>query len=103
MSSCLPLIFMALTTFLIRSGSPFQTPKSDSVADLLAADEIEKAEGALDKQARSAETVAFRGEIAFRRGDFSQADALYHESLRLNDKTARAHFGLGKLALAKMK
>src|SRR5262249_1368687 len=66
-------------------------------------DDIEKAEAILDKEPRTAESVAFRGEIAFRRGSFADADNLYRESLRLNDNTARAHFGLGKLALAKMK
>src|SRR5262249_5656791 len=83
--------------------SAFQASKSDSVADLLLSDDIEQAEAVLDKEPRTAESVAFRGEIAFRRGNFTDADSLYRESLRLNDNTARAHFGLGKLALAKMK
>src|SRR6185369_14733630 len=103
MSSCLPLIFMALTSFLVLPGGPFQTAKTDSVADLLQADEVDKAEALLDKQPRNAASVAFRGKIDFRRGDFAGAESLYRESLRMDEKTSRAHFGLGKLALAKLK
>jgi len=103
MSSWLPLIFMALTSFLVLPGSALQGSKSDSVADLLLSDEIDKAEAALNKLARSAETVAFQGEIAFRRGDFVTAERLYRESVRMDEKSARGHFGLGKLALAKLK
>src|SRR5437762_6305424 len=103
MSSCLPLIFMALTSFLVLPRSGFQGGNSDSVADLLLADEVEKAEALLDKQPRNAESVAFRGEIEFRRGNFDRADAFYRESLRIDARSGRAHFGLGKLALAKLK
>src|SRR5215475_11033726 len=99
MSSRLPLIFMALTSFWFLSKTGFQA-KSESVADLLLSDEIEKAEALLDNEPRTAESVAFRGEIEFRRGNFATAENLYRESLRLNESTARAHFGLGKLALA---
>src|SRR5437588_5661965 len=103
MSSCLPLIFMALTSFWALPPSGFQGAKSDSAADLLLSDEIEKAEALLDNQTRNAESVAFRGEIEFRRGDFAKAETLYRESLRMDEKTARGHYGLGKLALAKLK
>src|SRR5436190_14821418 len=102
MSSCLPLIFMALTSFWVLPKGGFQTTKADSVADFLLSDEIEKAEALLDKQPRTAESVAFRGEIEFRRGDFAKAESLYREALRLNEKTAYGHFGLGKLALGKL-
>src|SRR5215472_16172282 len=101
MSSCLPLILMALTAFWVLPKGGFQGTKPDSVADLLLSDQIDKAEALLDKQPRTAESVAFRGEIEFRKGDFVKAESLYREALQMDDKTARAHFGLGKLALAK--
>jgi predicted aspartyl protease len=93
---------MALTSFWTLPKGGFQVTKTDSVADFLLSDEIEKAEALLDKQPETAEALAFRGEIQFRRGDFSKADSLYRQAIRLNDKTAYAHFGLGKLALAKL-
>src|SRR5262249_22033948 len=77
--------------------------KPASVAELLLNDEIDKAEALLDQQPASPAAVAYRGEIAYRRGDFSGADQLYREAIRLDNKTARAHFGLGKLALARLK
>ena len=103
MSSCLPLIFMALTSFWMLPKGGFQAPKSDSVADLLLADDVDKAEALLAQQPKTADTIAFQGEIEFRRGNFDKAESLYRESLRMDDKTGRAHFGLGKLALAKLK
>src|SRR3954469_790525 len=103
MSSCLPLIFMALTSFWALPPGGFQATRPDSVADLLLSDEIGKAEALLNQQPRNAASVAFRGEIEFRRGDFGKADSLYRESLGMDEKTARAHFGIGKLALAKLK
>src|SRR5580698_2661563 len=101
MSSCLPLILMALTAFWVLPGGR-QTAKPDSVAHLLLLDEVDKAEALLNTQPRNAESVAFQGEIEFRRGDFTKAETLYRESIRMDDKTARAHFGLGKLALSKL-
>ena len=103
MSSCLPLIFMALTSFWALPRSSFQGSSSESVADLLLADEVEKAEALLDKQTHNAESVALRGEIEFRRGNFDRAEALYRDSLRMDERSGRAHFGLGKLALSKLK
>jgi predicted aspartyl protease len=47
--------------------------------------------------------MAFQGEVEYRRGRFEQAETLYRSALRSDDRTARAHFGLGKLALARMK
>ncbi|MBI4472462.1 MAG: aspartyl protease family protein [Acidobacteria bacterium] len=73
------------------------------MADLLLKDEFEQAEALLDKQARTAESVAFRGEVEFRKGNFDKAGALYNEALRMDSGTARAHFGLGKLSMAKVK
>ena len=103
MSSGQMLILMALSSFLVLPGEPFQTPKPPSAADLLVADEVDKAEAFLSTQTRSAETIALQGEVAFRRGDFAKADTLYKEALRMDDKSARAHFGIGKLALTKLK
>jgi predicted aspartyl protease len=102
MSSCLPLILMALTSLWMLPGSRFQAPQTGSVADLLLADEVDQAEALLDKQPSSPESIAFRGEIQFRRGNFGKAETLYREALRADEKTARAHFGLGKLAMAKL-
>jgi tetratricopeptide (TPR) repeat protein len=94
---------MALTSFLFVPRGGFQGSDSTSIDALLLADEIEKAEALLDTRPRSAESISFRGEIAFRRGFFTQADALYREALGLDEKTARAHFGLGKLAFSRLK
>src|SRR6266446_1862105 len=74
-----------------------------SVADLLTRDEVQQAEALLDKQPRTAESVALRGEIEYRKGNFDRAVALYKEALGMNAKTARAHYGLGKLAIGKLK
>src|SRR5207245_3210989 len=74
-----------------------------SVADLLTRDEVQQAEALLDKQPRTAESVALRGEIEYRKGNFDRAGALYKEALVMNAKTARAHYGLGKLAIGKLK
>ena len=73
------------------------------MAHLLLLDEVEKAETLLNSEAKSAESVALRGEIEFRRGDFAKAESFYREALGMDEKTARAHFGLGKLALSKLK
>jgi len=96
------LTVSALTSLSIVSGSG-QTPSSPSIADLLLKDEIQQAEAQLEKQPRTAQNAAFRGEIEFRRGHFEQAADLYREALKVDSKNARAHFGLGKLALAKLK
>src|SRR5436190_2420521 len=93
------LVLMALGTFLVVPASG-QNP---SVGDLLIRDEIQEAENILNKQPKTATNVAFRGEIEFRRGHFDQADALYREAVKMDAKNARGHFGLGKLALARVK
>jgi len=107
MSSCpvIRIALMALTSLLVLPGNSCalaQTAKPDSVADLLLKDDIRQAEALLDKEPRTAASVAFRGEIEFRRGNFDRADALYKEALKMDSKTARAHFVLGKLALGKV-
>jgi predicted aspartyl protease len=103
MSSSLLIVLMAFTSFLIASGTSFQAAKSDSVAGLLLNDQVQQAEELLAKQPKTAESTAFRGEVEFRKGNFERAAALYQEALKMNAKTARAHFGLGKLAMAKLK
>src|SRR5262245_29491906 len=103
MSSGPLLILMALTSFLVLPRARFQASKPASVAELLLNDESDKAGGRLDQRPPSAAATAYRGEIHYRRGDFSAADRLYREAIRMDDKTARAHFGLGKLALARLK
>src|SRR3989442_9584349 len=106
MSSCPLIVLMALTSLLMLSGTAVraaQPAQPGSVADLLLRDEVQQAEALLAKQPRTAETVALRGEVEFRKGNFVQADALYKEALRVDAKNARGHFGLGKLAMSKVK
>jgi tetratricopeptide (TPR) repeat protein len=80
-----------------------QASRPETLADLLLKDEIQKVETQLAGLPRTAETVAFQGEVEYRKGRFEQADTLYRAALQMNEKTARAHFGLGKLAMARMK
>jgi predicted aspartyl protease len=96
------LILVALTSSLAVCALA-QVRPTDSIADLLLKDEIQKAEAILQSAPRSAETLAFQGEIEFRKGNFEKARTLYQSAIQLSDKTARAHFGIGKLALAKVK
>ena len=99
------LALMALGSFLLSSTATQNVANSSiaSVPDLLSRDEIQQAESLLDKQPRTAPTIAFRGEIEFRKGHFEQADALYREALKMDSKNARAHFGLAKLAMGRVK
>jgi predicted aspartyl protease len=97
---------MALTSLLVVPGAfPARstTLQAGSVADLLLKDDVQQAEVLLAKQPRTAETVALRGEIDFRKGNFTEAEAAYRDALKMDSKNARAHFGLGKLAMAKVK
>lgn len=99
-----PLIaVMTLTSFLVLPERCLQALQNDSVADLLLRDEVQQAETLLDKQPRTAQSVALRGEVEFRMGNFAKAESLYRDALKMDSKTARAHFGLGKLAMAKLK
>ena len=106
MSSRHLLVLRALTSLFIANfltqGVAGQAPRTDSFADLLLHDEIQKLESRLAAAPRTAETVAFQGEVEYRKGRFEQADMLYHSALQMNEKTARAHFGLGKLAAAEL-
>src|SRR5262245_27728511 len=103
MSSSRLIVVMAFTSFFTAYRNLSAAPQSDSVADLLIKDEIVQAQALLDKQPRTAQSVAFRGEIEFRKGRFEQAEALYKDALKLDAKNARAHFGMGKLAMARVK
>ena len=98
-----PLILMALTSILVLPGAAFQAPTGNAIIDLIAQDEIDKAEALLNQQPPSAETSALRGEIEYRRGHLEMAELLYKASRAANPRNARAHFGLGKMALAKLR
>jgi predicted aspartyl protease len=89
----------ALTSLSVFPGGA----QTQSLADLLVKDEIQQAEALLQNAPKTAQNAAYRGEIEFRKGHFDQANLLYQEALKMDGKEARAHFGLGKLAFAKMK
>src|SRR5438552_2224012 len=97
------IVLMALTSFLVLPGASGSPAQAGSVADLLLKDDIPQAEALLEKQPRTAESVALRGEIEFRKGNFDRAADLYKQAMAMEAKNARAHFGLGKLAMAKVK
>src|SRR3989454_9770042 len=96
-------ILMGLAWLWLLHTSGSVAAQTGSVADLLLKDEVQQAEALLDKQPRTAQNVALRGEIEFRRGNFDRASELYKEALRIDAKNARAHFGLAKLAMGKVK
>ena len=102
-SSLLAIVLLALTTLLVLPGVSASPVQSGSVADLLLKDDISQAEALLDKEPKTAQSVAFRGEIEFRKGNFARASALFKEAMSMDAKNARTHFGLGKLAMAKVK
>ena len=97
------IVLTALTSLLVLPGAVAYPVQADSVADLLLKDDIRQAEAVLDKQPKTPESIAFRGEIEFRKGNFGTAATLYNDALRTDAKVARAHFGLAKLAMAKVK
>jgi predicted aspartyl protease len=103
MSSRHLIVLTALTSLLVSQGALSQTSRADSLADLLLRDDLPKLEARLASAPKTAETVAFQGEVEYRKGRFEQARTLYNSALQSNEKTARAHFGLGKLAMARMK
>ena len=74
----------------------------DEVSGLLLTDQYEEAQALLSGLPESAQGVALKGEIEFRKGNFEAARAQYLRSLELDPETSRAHYGLGKLAMAKM-
>jgi tetratricopeptide (TPR) repeat protein len=112
MSSRHLLVLTALTSLFLSGlaegggqsrGAAGQASRPETLADLLLKDEIQKVETRLAGLPRTAENVAFQGEVEYRKGRFDQADSLYRAALQMNEKTPRAHFGLGKLAMARMK
>ena len=94
-SSPLILVFAALTVFLVLPGATAFSAQAGSVADLLLKDDIPEAEALLGKQPRTDESVALRGEIEFRKGNFERAADLYKQAMAMEAKNERAHFGLG--------
>jgi predicted aspartyl protease len=102
MSRRLALVVMSLSS-LVGAAAAQNVPVADTIANLLLQDEIQQAENLLNNQPRTAQNLAFRGEIEFRKGHFDQADALYREALKMDSRNARAHFGLGKLAMGRVK
>jgi len=90
---------MALSSAVMTSA-PAQNA---SIPDLLLKDEFQQAETILNGQPKTAQNLAFRGEIEFRKGHFDAAEALYREALKMDSKNARAHFGQGKLASGRVK
>ena len=107
MSSRHPLVLMALTALFVGNfiiqGAAAQASRPETLADLLLRDDLQKVEARLASAPKTAETLAFQGEVEYRKGNFEQADANYRSALKMDEKTARAHFGLGKLAMARMK
>src|SRR5215813_13417740 len=97
------VILMGLVSFLVLYDTGSQAAQTGSVADLLLKDEVQQAEALLDKQPQTAQSVALRGEIEFRKGHFAEAEKLYSEALKMDSKNARAHFGAGKLSMARVK
>jgi len=95
------LILVALTSTLTVCASP-QVPASN-LRSLLIKDDIQQVEAALLRAPRTAETLAYQGEVDFRKGNFEKARSSYQAAIQMNEKTPRAHFGMGKLAMAKVK
>ena len=79
-----------------------QVNPAANLRNLLIKDDVQQAEAVLLRSPRTAETLAFQGEVDFRKGNFEKARTSYQAAIQMNEKTARAHFGLGKLALAKV-
>jgi predicted aspartyl protease len=96
------LILVALTSSLTVCAGPQANPTS-SLRDLLIKDDVQQAEAILQAAPRSAETLAYQGEVHFRKGNFELARTSYQSAIQMSEKTARAHYGLGKLAMAKVK
>jgi hypothetical protein len=106
MSSRWVIVLMALTSLLVLPGafpSRSATFQTGSVADLLLKDDVKQAEVLLASQPKTAETTALQGELAFRKGNFAAAETAYRDAVKTDPRNARAHFGLGKLAMAKVK
>src|SRR5215831_5934500 len=72
MSSRPVLVLVALSSFLMVPAAA-QNASNGDVSDLLLRDELQQAESLLDKQQRTPQNIAFRGEIEFRKGHFELA------------------------------
>lgn len=103
MSSRHLLVLTALTSLLVTQEANSQAVRAESLGDLLLRDQIQAVEARLAASPKTAETTAFQGEVEYRKGRFEQAGTLYRSALQMSEKTARAHFGVGKLAMARMK
>jgi len=77
------LILLALTPVLPSSTKAQTRPAAPgiSIADLLLKDDIQKAEQTLQSAPRSAENIAFQGEVEFRKGNFEKAKSLYQSAI----------------------
>ena len=96
-------IFLLLALpFLGFSQQGAEAPIAE-VSSLLLADAILEAEAILDSLPEDADVLAFKGEIEFRRARFDASRDYYSRALGLDPDTARAHFGLGKLSMGKVR
>ncbi len=107
MSSKLPHRAKAILSLWLLSsvGLGYARPQNplDTVPSLLLADAIEEADLILEALTEDSDVLAFKGEIEFRRANFEEARAYYLRALDLDPNTARAHFGVGKLLMGKMR
>src|SRR5271169_5053081 len=56
------------------------------------------AQQALNELPVSAPALEFAGEVSFRRGDFTEAEAEFKQALKLQPNLARAWWGLARIA-----
>ncbi len=75
----------------------------DVASALLFEDQFEEAGTLLAELPESPQAIALKGELEFRKGQFEAARTHYQRALELEPENSRAHYGLGKLAMAKMK
>ena len=66
-------------------------------------DQVAEAEAQLNKEARTAGLLPCAVKLSTGRAISARPATLYRQALKMDPKTARAHFGLGKLAMAKLK
>ena len=97
-----PAVLLLLGLQLLTLGYQRTPDPREEVSALLLEDRFEEAESLLVDLPEDPQVVALQGEIEFRKGNFESARALYTKALDLDPETARAHYGLGKLALGKM-
>ena len=88
---------------ILAASLQVQVDPLERAATLLKEDDFEQAASVLSNQTEDPVVLALSGEVAYRRGHFEQAERLYHQAMDMDPNTARANFGLGRLALAKLK